>query len=338
MHVPTAFGTRKRGGVMKVVLTLLFVPLVFAHELCAAQAQQKYPTRPVRMVVAFPVGSETDFYARVVAHKLTENWNQQVVVDNRPGAGGTLARSIAAAATADGYTLLVDSMAYAITPAIYRKLPYDTLRDLKGVSQISGVPNVLVVSPATAPKSVKELIALAKQKPKQVTYGSAGVGSGMHINGEQFRLMAGIDVIHVPYKGGPEAVTDTLGGRIHYTFSPIGLALPLVRDGRLVALAVSTAKRSPALPDVPTVAEAGVPGFEYDTWYGLFAPAKAPPAIIARISEEVVHILNLPEIRKRIIAQGGVPRPSPAEQFNRFVRAEVERLGAIVKAAGIKVE
>jgi tripartite-type tricarboxylate transporter receptor subunit TctC len=290
------------------------------------------------MMVAFTAGSETDFFARTVGQKLAERWSQQVVVDNRPGAGGTLAANIVAGAPTDGYTLLLNSMAHAVTPAIYPKLPYDTLRDFAAVSQVSGVPNVLVVAPTQGIRSVKELIAAAKQKPGQLTFGSAGVGSGMHINGEQFRLAAEITVTHVPYKGGPEALTDTLAGRIHFTFSPMGVGLPFIKDKRLAALAVSTASRSPALPEVPTVAEAGLPGFEFDTWYGLFAPAKTPRAVVSVLAKEVAHILELPETRERFAVRGAVPKPSTPEQFERFVRAEVEKLGNVVRAAGLRQE
>jgi tripartite-type tricarboxylate transporter receptor subunit TctC len=303
-----------------------------------AQAAETFPARPVRMIVAFTAGSETDFFARVVAQKMAERWNQQVVVDNRPGAGGVLATKLVAAASPDGYTVFMNSMAHAITPAIYTNLPYDTLRDLTGIAQVSGVPNVLIAPPAQGVKSVKELIALAKQKPGQLTFGSAGVGSGMHINGEQFRLAADINVIHVAYKGGPEALTDALAGRINFVFSPIGLALPLVRDKRLLALAVSPAARSPALPDVPTVAEAGLPGFEFDTWYGLFAPAKTPRQVIAQVSAEVARILKLPDVMARFDVRGAVARPSSPDAFDQFVRGEFDKLGKIVKAAGLKAE
>ena len=303
-----------------------------------AQAAENFPVRPVRMIVAFTAGSETDFFARVVAQKMAEHWNQQVVVDNRPGAGGVLATRLVAAASPDGYTIFMNSMAHAITPAIYTHLPYDTLRDLTGIAQVSGVPNVLIVPPAQGVKTVKELIALAKQKPGQLTFGSAGVGSGMHINGEQFRLAADINVVHVAYKGGPEALTDVLAGRINFVFSPIGLALPLIRDKRLLALAVSPATRSPALPDVPTVAEAGLPGFEFDTWYGLFAPAKTPAQVVRQISAEVARILKLPDVKERFDVRGAVARPSTPEEFNQFVRAEFAKLGTVVKAANLKVD
>lgn len=303
-----------------------------------AHSQPTFPTKPVRMVVAFTAGSETDYFARLLAQKLSDLWGQQVIVDNRPGAGGILASGVVAAAPGDGYTLFMNSMAHAITPAVYSKLPYDTLRDFSAVSQVAGVPNVLVVAPVQGVKTVKELIALAKQKPAQITFGSAGIGSGMHINGEQFRLAAKIEVVHVPYKGAPEALADLLAGRIHYVFSPIGLALPLVKDKKLLALAVSTASRSPELPDVPTVAEAALPGFEFDTWYGLFAPAATPRLLVARVSEDVARILSLPDIKERLTARGAVPKASAPDEFDKFVRAEVEKLASIVKAAGVEAK
>lgn len=313
------------------VITALALPGV-------AQSQANFPTKPVRMIVAFTAGSETDYLARIVGQKMSEQWGQQVVVDNRPGASGVVAGGIVATAPGDGYTLFMNAMAHAITPAVYSKLPYDTLRDFAAISQVAGVPNVLVVTPAEGLKTVKELIAVAKEKPGQLTFGSAGVGSGMHLNGEQFRLAADIQVVHVAYKGGPEALTDLLGGRIYYVFSPIGLALPLIKDRKLTALAVSTASRSPALPELPTVAEAALPGFEFDTWYGLFAPAATPRPIVAQISAEVARILSLPDIKERFAARGAVPKASTPAEFDKFVRAEVDKLARIVKAAGVKAQ
>ena len=301
-----------------------------------AHAQQ-FPAKPVRVVVPFTAGSETDYLARVVGLRLGEAWGQQVVVENRPGAGGVLATGVVAQAAGDGYTLLMGSMAHAVVPAIHSKLPFNTLRDFSGVSQVAGVPNVLVVSPSGA-KSVKDLIALARQRPGQLTFGSAGNGSGMHINGEQFRLAADIKVLHVAYKGGPESLTDLLGGRIDFVFSPIGLAVPLVKDKKLIALGVSTATRSPALPDVPTVAEAGVPGFEFDTWYGLFAPSSTPKPIVKQISADVAKALALPEVKTQMATRGAVPRPSTPEEFDAFVRSEVDKMAGIVKAAGLKTD
>jgi tripartite-type tricarboxylate transporter receptor subunit TctC len=301
-----------------------------------AHAQSTFPSRPVRMIVAFTAGSETDYLARIVGLKLAELWGQQIVFDNRPGAGGVLASSLVAHAPADGYTLFMHSMAHAITPLIYAKLPYDPERAFTAVSQVAGVPNVLVVTPAQPVKTVKELIVAARQKPGQLTYGSAGIGSGMHMNGEQFRLAADIDVIHVPYKGGPEALTDLQGGRIYFVFSPIGLAVPLVKDRRLVALGVTTAQRSPALPDVPTIAEAGVPGFEFDTWYGIFAPGSTPKALRERIARDVERAIMAGDVKEKLAVRGAVAKPSSPDDFDRFVRAETQKLGRIVRAAGVK--
>ncbi|HYC47310.1 MAG TPA: tripartite tricarboxylate transporter substrate binding protein [Burkholderiales bacterium] len=300
-----------------------------------AHAQSAYPSRPVRMIIAFSAASETDQLARIVGLKLAELWGQQVVFDNRPGAGGVLASTIVAQAPADGYTLFMQSMAQAIIPWIYGKLPYDADRGFAPVSQVAGVPNVLVVTPAQPVKSVKELIAAAKQKPGQLTYGSAGVGSGMHMTGEHFRLASGIDVIHVPYKGGPEALTDLQGGRIQFVFSPIGLAVPLVKDRRLVALGVTTAQRSPALPNVPTVAEAGVPGFEFDTWYGIFAPGGTPRAVRERVAADVARAIGSADVKEKLAFRGAVAKPSSPDAFERFVRAETQKMGRVVRAAGI---
>ena len=317
---------------MRLALAALAAALftTFAH------AQSTYPARPVRMIIAFTAASETDQLARIVGLKLTELWSQQVVFDNRPGAGGILASTIVAQAPPDGYTLFMQSMAQAITPWIHAKLPYDPERAFATVSQVAGVPNVLVVTPAQPVKTVKDLIAAAKQKPGQLTYGSAGVGSGMHLTAEHFRLAAGIDVIHVPYKGGPEALTDLQGGRIHCVFSPIGLAVPLVKDKRLVPLGVTTAQRSPALPDVPTIAEAGVPGFEFDTWYGLFAPGGTPRAVRERIAADVARAIHSPDVKERLAIRGAVAKPSSPDDFDRFVRSETQKMGKVVRAAGIK--
>lgn len=304
---------------------------------CGLAHAQQYPTKPVRMIVAFTAGSETDYLARIVSQKLSEHWSQQVVVENRPGAGGVLATSQVLAAPADGYTLLTHSMAHAISPSVHSKLPYD-VRDLAGVSQIAGVPNVLVVAPGQGMSSVNDLVSAAKQRPGQLTFGSAGIGSGMHINGEQFRLAADIQVVHVAYKGGPEALTDLLGGRISFVFSPIGLALPLVKEKKLVALGVSPGARSRALPEVPTIAEAGVAGFEFDTWYGVFAAASVPRALVAKVSQDVAKVLALTDVQERFATRGAVPKPSTPEEFDNFIRAETAKLGKIIKAAGIKAD
>ena len=300
--------------------------------------QQKFPAKPIRMIVPFSAGSQTDILARLIGQKMNENWGQQVVVDNRPSAGGTIAAGIVASAPGDGHTLMLHSVGHAINATLYSKLPFDTIRDFAGVSQVASVPNVLVVAPALGVKSVKDLIALAKQKPGAINFGSAGVGSGTHINGEQFKVVAGVNVVHVPYKGTPEALTDTMTGRIQYFFSPLVPATPFIREGRLVALAVSTAQRSPVLPDVPTVAEAALPGFDYDQWYGVLAPRATPKPTLDQLSKEVARILELPDVKKTFQTQGAVAKPSTPEQFDAFIRGEIEKVGKVIRAAGARAD
>jgi len=311
--------------------------LVLFSAVCAAQPQQ-FPTKPIRMIVGFTPGSEIDVVARLVNQEISDNWGQRVVVDNRSGAGGTVAGAIAAGAAPDGYTLFFNSVSHTASQALYSKLPYDTLRDFAGVSQATSAPNVLVVAPTQGIKSVKELLALARQKSGQINFGSAGVGSGTHITGEMFRLAAQLNVSHVPYKGVPELLADTVTGRIHYSFSPIGNTLAFVKDRRLIALAVTTTVRSPSLPEVPTVTESAIPGFEWDQWYGLFAPAKTPRAIVNQLSKEMARVLALSDIRERLAVRGSVPKPSTPEQFDKFVRAEVGKVTKAIKAGGIRIE
>jgi len=304
----------------------------------AAVAQDNFPTRPIRMLVPFSAGSQTDIFARMIGQKMLEHWKQQVVVDNRPSAGGTVASQMLLASNPDGYTLMLVSAGHAANATLYSKLPYDTVKDFAGVSQVASVPDVLVVAPSLGVKTVKDLIALAKSRPGQLNFASAGIGSGTHINGEQFNLEAGIKLVHIPYKGTPEALTDTMTGRVQYFFSPIVPAIPFIKDGKLLALAVSTAKRSPALPDVPTVAEAGVPGFEFDLWFGILAPRKTPKPIVDLLSKEVARILALPDIRERMQNYGAVAKASTPEQFDAFIKSEVAKLGKVVKASGAKAD
>jgi len=304
----------------------------------AAAGAQAWPTKPVRVVVPFTAGSATDILARTYGQKLQEYWGQSVIVDNRPGAGGTIGTGIVAKSPPDGYTLLVHSAAYAVNPSIYPDLPFDTLKDFVEVAPLGGQPNVLVVAPASGIKSVADLIAQAKAKPGAFNYASAGTGSGTHINAEKFKLATGIDAVHVPYKGTPEALTDTMAGRVTYFFSPISAALPQIKDGKLVALAVSSAQRSSLLKDVPTVAESGLPGFDYNLWVGLFAPAGLPPELVAKISKDVERALASPEIKERFANLGAEPMPMTPAEFRAFTRADVETSAKIVKAANIKVQ
>lgn len=299
---------------------------------------QNFPTKPIRILVPFTAGSQADLFARMIAPKMSENWRQQVVVDNRPSAGGIVAGSIIAGAAPDGYTLMLTSSAYAVSAAIYTKLPYDPLKDIDGVAKFVSGPLVLVVAPALGVKSVKELIALAKQKPGQINFGSAGIGSGTHMGGEQFKFAAGINVVHVPYRGTPEALLDTVTGRIQYWFSPLGPALPFVTDKRLLALAVSTAQRSPLFPDVPTVAEAALPGFDYDTWYGVFAPAKTPRPVVNQLNKELARIVSLSDVKERMQFQGAVINTTTPEEFAALLRADIATLSKIAKAANIRID
>ncbi len=305
---------------------------------CSVAQTQPYPNKPIRMIIGFTPGSEIDVVARLVNQEISSNWGQRVVVDNRTGAGGTVAGAIAATAAADGYTLFFNSVSHAASQALYLKLPYDTVRDFAGVSQATSAPNVLLIAPSQGIKSLKELLTAVRQKGGLTNYGSAGVGSGTHITGEMFRLAAQLSVSHIPYKGVPEVMADTATGRIYYSYAPIGNALPFVKDRRLVALAVTTAARVPSLPDVPTVAEGGFPGFEWDQWYGLFAPAKTPRAIVNQLSKEMARVLALPEIRERLAVRGSVTKASTPEEFDRFVRTEVARIGKAIRDGGIKLE
>jgi len=304
---------------------------------CSAWGQA-FPTKPVRIVVPFTAGSATDILARTVGQKLSELWGQPVVIDNRPGAGGTIGAAIVAKSPGDGYTLLVHSAAHAYNPAIYSSLTYDTVRDFVEVVPLAGQPNVLVVAPATGLKTVADLINAAKRKPGTLNFASAGNGSGTHINGEKFRLAAGIDVMHIPYKGTPEALTDTMAGRVTYFFAPISAALPQIREGKLNALGVSTAKRSSTLPDVPTIAESGLPGFDYNLWVGMFAPAGTPADLVEKISRDVLRVLATPEAKERLAALGADAMPMTPAEFRKFVQDEIGESGKVIKAAGIAIQ
>jgi tripartite-type tricarboxylate transporter receptor subunit TctC len=299
---------------------------------------QDYPSRPMRIIVPFTPGSATDILARLIGPKLTESWGQQVISDNRPSAGGTVAGGIVAHSAADGHTLMLTSSAFAGSAALYDKLPYDSVKDFAGVTQIASTSVLLVIAPSLGAKSVKELIALARQKPKEITYGSSGIGSGTHYAGELFKLAAGIDVVHVPYKGSPEALNDVIAGRIHFVMTPILVAVPIIKSGRLHAAGISAGQRLPALPDIPTIAEGGLPGFEYDGWFGVFVPSRTPRAIVNKLSKEIGRIVHLPDVAERIAATGSVPKSSTPEAFDKLVHGEIAMRTKIFKAAGSKAE
>lgn len=303
-----------------------------------AQAQSAWPgTQPIKLVVPFTAGSGTDIVARLVAEKLGPVLGTSVVVDNKPGAGGTLGAAIAAKAPADGYTLLVHSAGHLVNPWIYKGLSYDTLKDFTGITPMASLPNVLVTAPSHF-ANVQDLVAKAKAKPGGLNYGSAGNGSATHMNAEVFRLAAGVDAQHVPFRGTPEAMTEVMAGRVDWFFAPMVSALPLIKSGKLQALAVGTAKRSPALPEAPTTVEAGVPGSEYLFWVGLFAPAKTPQPVVDRLQAEVAKIMASPELKERLDKLGAEPFTMASAQFNKFIADETAKAQQVVKAASIKVD
>ena len=303
-----------------------------------AHAQGAWPgTQPIKLVVPFTAGSGTDIVARLVAEKLGPVLGTSVVVDNKPGAGGTLGAAIAAKAPADGYTLLVHSAWHLVNPWIYKGLSYDTIKDFTGITPMASLPNVLVTAPSHA-ANVRDLVAKAKAKPGGLNYGSAGNGSATHMNAEVFRLAAGLDAQHVPFRGTPEAMTEVMAGRVDWFFAPMVSALPLIKSGKLQALAVGTARRSPALPEAPTTVEAGVPGSEYLFWVGLFAPAKTPQPVVDRLHAEVAKIMASPELKERLDKLGAEPFTMPSAQFNKFIVDETAKAQQVVKAASIKVD
>ena len=304
----------------------------------ASDPAQAYPSRPIRVVVGFSAGSTTDIMASTVGQKMNEAWGQPVVLDNRPSAGGVLASVTVATATPDGYTLLSVSAGHAVSAALYSKLPYDTLKDFAGVTLFATVPSILVVSPGSGVKSVQELVALVRSRPGAFNYSSPGIGSANHLAGELFKSVAKIDVAHVPFKGIPEALTAPLQGAVLFNFSPIVNVLPLAKGGKLVALATSTGKRAAAMPELPTIAEAGVPGYVFDPWFGLLTTARTPRPVVAKLNREVTRILGLPDVKERLLALGAEPTPITPEQFDAHVRSEVAKFRKIIQDANIRVD
>jgi tripartite-type tricarboxylate transporter receptor subunit TctC len=298
---------------------------------------QTFPERPVRLVLSFgAAGGTPDTIARLIGPKLTEMWGKQVVVDPRAGAGGVLGTEITAKAPGDGYTVVIVSPAHAINPGLRRKLPYDSVKDFTPITQLVENPNILTVYPLLGVRSVQELIAAAKAKPGSLAYGSAGVGSSQHLSGELFKTMAGIDMVHVPYKGGGAVVIDLIAGRVQLTFGA-ATSLPHIRAGRLIALAVTSSKRNSQMPDIPTIAEAGLPGYEAAVWYGLLAPANVPAPIVAKLHADVVKALNMPDVRATLANVMADVKPSPSPQaFAEFLAKETSKWSAVVKASGAK--
>ena len=304
----------------------------------AAVWAQGWPAKPIRVVVPFTAGSATDIMARTVTEKLSVQLGQAIVVENRPGAGGTIGVNQVAKAEPDGYTLLVHSSSYTVTPSTYPNLPYDTLRDLTGVTPLGLLPNVLVIAPSKGIRTVQELVAAAKARPGAMNAASIGVGSATHLNAERFRLGAGIEAVNVPFKGTPEALTEVMTGRVDYYFCPVNAVLPLLKDGKLLALAVGSTKRSVALPDVPTTLELGILNSDYNFWVGMFVPAKTPREVVDRLYRETAKVLQSPDVRERLARLGAEPMDMPPQRFNAYIRDEIAANAALVKAAGIKVE
>ena len=303
----------------------------------AANAQQ-YPNKPIRLVVGFAAGGPSDVAARTIAQKLAEKWGQQVIVDIRPGAGGNIATEIVAKSPADGYTLLEPAFAHAVNPFLYSKLPFDAVKDFSSILLFASIANVLVVHPSIPVNSVKELIAFAKTRPNQLTLGSSGNGTASHLAGELLSLMGGIKLTHVPYKGLAPAHTEIMGGQLSMLFDGIVTGMPAVRAGRLRALAVTTVKRWQGTPDIPTMAEAGLAGFEVNSWYGLLAPAGTPREIIQRLNSEVGRALREPDARERLYSIGAEPMNGTPEEFTAYINAEMAKWSKVVKNAGLRAE
>ena len=314
-------------------LLIAFTILLVAGAAPAAE----YPARPIRMVVPFTAGSASDLLARMIGPKLLDAWGQQVVVDNRPSAGGTVAGGMVASSAPDGHTLMLTSSAFAGSAALYDKLPYDSVKDFQGVTLIAQTAVMLIVSPTLGVKSTADLIALAKQKPGGLNFGSSGIGSGTHYTGEFFNLSAGIKAVHVPYKGTPEAITDVVSGRMNYAFSPLLAAMPQVRAGRLIPLGVTSPQRLPIAPEIPAIGEA-LPGWEYQGWFGVLAPSRVPRPVVNKLSGEIGRILELQEIRDRVGRDGSIAKRSTPEEFDKLVRDEIVTRKKVFKAAGVKPE
>jgi tripartite-type tricarboxylate transporter receptor subunit TctC len=304
----------------------------------AASAQAGYPNKPIRVIVPFAAGSTTDIIARAIADKMGQSMGQTLVIDNRGGASGTIGQAAVAQAAPDGYTIMIHSSSHTVSPSTFAKLPFDTEKDFVGITPISSTPNVLVISPSKNIKTLKDLLAAARAKPGTMNFASAGQGSATHLNAEKFKHAAKIDATNIPFKGSAEAVTEVMSGRVDYYFSPIAPVIGQIKNGQLLPLAVGSPKRASALPDVPTTAEAGVPGSEFNFWIGMMAPAKTPKDIVNRLNEEVLKALATPEVKERFAALGADAWTLKPEQFDAYIRDEIKSNAVLVKAAGLEVQ
>jgi tripartite-type tricarboxylate transporter receptor subunit TctC len=320
-----------------ILQCLVAIPLLVSGVAPHAVAQS-YPTKPITIVVPYPPGGPTDIVARLVGQKLSERVGQQVIIDNRPGAGGNVGAALVARAAPDGYTLLLGTTAHAINPSVFTTLNYNFVKDFSPVILLTSLPLVVVTNAALPVKNIQELIALAKSKPNQLAYASSGNGQSTHLAAELFKTMAGVSMTHVPYKGSAPALTDLAGGQVSVMFDTMLSAMPQVKGGRLNALAVTTATRSGAAPNLPTVAESGVPGYEAVAWSGLLAPAHTPVDVVTKLNTEINAILNQPDVRKRLLNDGADPVGGSAEQFSSHVVKEVQKWASVAKASGAKVD
>ena len=319
---------------MKRLIALAIAALLPA----LAASAQTYPDKPIHVVVPFTPGSATDVVARAVAQAMSKNMGQTVLVENKPGAGGSIGAGQVAKSAPDGYTLLVNSSAHTVNPSIYPSLTYDTAKDLPAISMLAQQPNIMVASPDKGWKTSNDFVKAAKEQPGKLNYASAGTGSGTHMNAEKFKLAAGIDAVHVPYRGTPEALTDTMNGRVDVFFAPVIAALPMIRDGRVVALGNGGTKRASVLPDLATTEEQGFKNSGYNFWVGMFAPAGTPPAMIARLNAEVKKALDSPEVKERLAALGADASPTTPADFDKIVALELKDNAELVNKASIKVQ
>ncbi|NYT86734.1 Bug family tripartite tricarboxylate transporter substrate binding protein [Pollutimonas harenae] len=325
---------------MKISRTLPFKALLLASTIVgssASAAATDYPSKPIQMIVPFSAGGTSDFLARTVAEKLGASLDTTVVVDNRPGAGGNIGSAMVARAKPDGYTLLLGTVGtHAINQSVYKEMSFDAVKDFAPISLVAAVPNILVANPALQANSVQELIALAKQKPGQITFASSGNGSSIHLSGEMFKSLTGVDMLHVPYKGSGPAVIDLLGGQVDIMFDNMPSALPHVQAGKLKAFAVTTGERSEAAPELPTIAEEGVKGYEATAWFGILAPAGTPTDIVAKLNAEIVKILDMPDVKKRLAGQGAKAVSNSPEEFASYIKAELKKWENVVKSSGFQ--
>ncbi|MFI4888155.1 MAG: Bug family tripartite tricarboxylate transporter substrate binding protein [Burkholderiales bacterium] len=326
-------------SISHVVSAFCAIAMLTVAPLALAQGAASYPAKPIRLVVPFPAGGTTDILARAVAQKLSEAWGQQVIVDNRPGAGGNIGSDLVAKSAPDGYTLLMGTVGtHAINPSLYAKMPYDHVKDFAPVILVAGVPNVLVVNPSLPVHSVQELIAYAKANPGKLNFASSGNGTSIHLSGELFKTMTGVQMTHIPYKGSAPALTDLVGGQVQLMFDNLPSSLPFIKAGRLRALAVTSGTRAAALPDLPTLAESGLAGFEASSWFGVLAPAGTPRDIVAKLNGAIATWLASPEAREKLSSQGAIAAGGTPDAFARHIAAETVKWAKVVKASGAHVD